>query len=245
VRLLTYNLHKGWSLLNREFVLERMRALIRSVDADVVFLQEVQGQHRVHAGRVRDWPEEPQFEFLADSIWPHFAYGRNAIYSAGHHGNAILSKFPFVEFENIDISNNRFERRGLLHGTIAVPGWSAPVHLLCLHLDLFESGRLRQLERLCARVEDQVPRDAALIVAGDFNDWRGSVGSRLVARMNLQEAHQTLHGRLARTFPSRWPLLHLDRIYLRGLKPISAACLDSPGWRVLSDHCPLLAEVEQ
>jgi endonuclease/exonuclease/phosphatase family metal-dependent hydrolase len=243
VRLLTYNLHKGWSLLNREFVLERMRSLIRTADAEVVFLQEVQGEHSGHAAALTEWPAEPQFEFLADSIWPHYAYGKNAIYSAGHHGNAILSKFPFVGFENIDISNSRFERRGLLHGTIDVPGWHASIHLVCLHLDLFEDGRRRQMERLCARVEEHVPADAPLIIAGDFNDWRGRLGNHLAKRLGLEEAHQRLHGRPARTFPSRWPLLQLDRIYLRGMQPVSATCLDGAAWRSLSDHCPLLAEV--
>jgi endonuclease/exonuclease/phosphatase family metal-dependent hydrolase len=244
VRLLTYNIHKGWSLLNRQFVLERMRLLIREAEADVVFLQEVQGEHRGHARSQRDWPAEPQFEFLADTLWPHFAYGRNALYDDGHHGNAILSRFPFVTHENIDVSNNRLERRGLLHGTIAAPGWREPLHLVCLHLDLFERGRRRQAERLCERVEQHVPRAAPLVIAGDFNDWRGTVGGLLERRLGLVDAHKTLHGGHARTFPSAFPLLRLDRIYLRGLRPRAAICPDGEQWRALSDHCPLLAEVE-
>lgn len=244
MRLLTYNIHKGWSLLNRQFVLERMRLLIREAEADVVFLQEVQGEHREHAQRHSDWPPQPQFEFLADTLWPHFAYGRNALYDAGHHGNAILSRFPFVAHNNIDVTNHRFEQRGLLHGVVDVPGLPQSLHLICLHLDLSERGRRRQTERICERVAEHVPNDAPLVIAGDFNDWRGSVGRTLELRLGLTDAHKAVHGHHARTFPSAFPLLRLDRIYLRGLRPRVAACPDGGQWRTLSDHCPLLAEVE-
>ena len=44
-----------------------------------------------------------QFEFLADSIWSHYAYGKNAIYQHGHHGNAILSELPFAISNNVDV----------------------------------------------------------------------------------------------------------------------------------------------
>jgi endonuclease/exonuclease/phosphatase family metal-dependent hydrolase len=138
VRILSYNIHKGLTPANRRFVLERMRTAIRSVDAEVVFLQEVQGEHRHHAARFVDWPVAGQCEYLADSIWPHHAYGRNALYDHGHHGNAILSKHPFASWENLDVSNNRFERRGLLHGVIRHPALAKDLHLICCHLDLFE-----------------------------------------------------------------------------------------------------------
>jgi endonuclease/exonuclease/phosphatase family metal-dependent hydrolase len=75
---------------------------VRKVGADVVFLQEVLGTH-AH-GKVEDWPEAPHYEFLADSIWPQFAYGRNMVYPKGHHGNAVMSKFPIVHFQNHDVS---------------------------------------------------------------------------------------------------------------------------------------------
>jgi endonuclease/exonuclease/phosphatase family metal-dependent hydrolase len=89
----------------------------------MVFLQEVQGLHERPRRAPRDWPEQPQHEFLAEGVWPHTAYGGNAIYDHGHHGNAILSRFPILASHNQDISEHRFERRGLLHTEIAVPGW--------------------------------------------------------------------------------------------------------------------------
>ena len=103
--VLTYNMHKGFSGDGRRnFVLPRMREALAASAADVVFLQEAQGEHRQHAVRVEQWPAASQFEFIADSLWPHHAYGKNALYDHGHHGNAILSCYPLLEWENVDVS---------------------------------------------------------------------------------------------------------------------------------------------
>jgi endonuclease/exonuclease/phosphatase family metal-dependent hydrolase len=175
LRILSYNIHKGLTVANRRFVLERMRTAIRSVDAEVVFLQEVQGEHRHHATKFADWPMDGQCEYLADSIWSHHAYGKNALYDHGHHGNAILSKHPFSAWENLDVSNNRWERRGLLHGVIRHPALQHDLHLICCHLDLFERGRKKQVQKLIDRIASAVPAECPLLVAGDFNDWRARV----------------------------------------------------------------------
>src|SRR4051794_12416043 len=98
LRVLTVNAHKGFAFFNRRFVLHDLRVAVRSVAADIVFLQEVHGAHAEHLKSVDKWPEAPQYEFLADQIWPQYAYGRNAVYPNGHHGNAILSKHPIREF---------------------------------------------------------------------------------------------------------------------------------------------------
>src|ERR1700745_327025 len=94
-RVLSYNIHKGFTARNRRFVLREIRDAVRGLDPDFVFLQEVLGEHQGRRLRVGcAWPEKPQFDVLADELWPHFAYGRNADYEDGHHGNAILSKVP-------------------------------------------------------------------------------------------------------------------------------------------------------
>jgi endonuclease/exonuclease/phosphatase family metal-dependent hydrolase len=80
----------------------------------VVFLQEVQGMHLRHAQRHADWPGQPQHEFLARDVWQQTAYGGNAIYDHGHHGNAILAATHPVPGQQ-DVSDHRFESRGLLH----------------------------------------------------------------------------------------------------------------------------------
>src|SRR5438132_888733 len=104
LRVLSYNIHKGFSSGRGKFVLNRIREALRTVHPDLVFLQEVLGHHELHSQKVENWPDQPQFEYLADQLWPHFAYGKNAVYTYGHHGNAILSKYPFSFYENIDIS---------------------------------------------------------------------------------------------------------------------------------------------
>ena len=92
LKLLTLNTHKGFDTFNRRFVLHELRDAVRSVSPDIVFLQEVIGVHARHARRHDNWPLLPQYEFLAESIWDSVAYGGNAMYRSGHHGNAVLSK---------------------------------------------------------------------------------------------------------------------------------------------------------
>jgi endonuclease/exonuclease/phosphatase family metal-dependent hydrolase len=240
LRALSYNIHKGFTIGNRRFILAQIRKALHAIDADLVFLQEVVGEHSTHAGRLSDWPRNSQFEYLAGQLWPHHVYGRNAIYDVGHHGNAILSKYAFVCWENLDISTNPIERRGLLHGVLDAPGQP---HVMCIHLDVHGYGRRIQVERICARIAQAVPAAAPLILAGDFNDWRQQSAKRLEEALGLIEVHKALHGRPARTFPCPWPLLRLDRIYVRGYAPVSASCLSGEPWTHLSDHAALVAEL--
>lgn len=104
LRVLTVNTHKGFTALNRRFILPELREAVRSTSADLVFLQEVVGEHERHSSRLNNWPQTSQYEFLADSMWSDFAYGRNAVYPDGHHGNALLSKYPIREYRNLDVS---------------------------------------------------------------------------------------------------------------------------------------------
>lgn len=53
---------------------------------------------------IENWPDTTHYEFLADTMWSDYAYGRNAVYPEGHHGNAVLSRFPIEYYENRDIS---------------------------------------------------------------------------------------------------------------------------------------------
>ncbi|WP_251962735.1 endonuclease/exonuclease/phosphatase family protein [Pseudomonas sp. Marseille-Q5299] len=239
LNVLTINVHKGFTALNRRFILPELREAVRATDADLVFLQEVHGSHEHHAVRHPAWPETPQYEFLADSMWPQFAYGRNAIYPHGDHGNALLSKFPIAEHRNLDVSIHGNEQRGLLHCRLEVPGHES-VHAVCVHLGLREAHRQRQVSLLFDLL-DSLPADAPVIVAGDFNDWRLKADAVLSQR--LVEAFGEHFGSPARSFPARLPLLRLDRIYLRNAKPGKAQVLSHYPWSHLSDHAPLAAEI--
>ncbi len=242
LRVLTVNTHKGFSSFNRRFILHELREAVRTVGADVVFLQEVQGSHRTHGERHAEYPQAPHYEFLADQIWSDFAYGRNAVYPLGDHGNAVLSKFPILSHVNRDVSVQGPERRGMLHCVLDLPHLGRKLHVVCVHLGLREGHRRHQLEILSKMLRDDVPEGAPLIVAGDFNDWRRRAHA-VLERCGLREVFHSANGASARSFPARFPLLQLDRIYVRnahGHKPI---VLHRHPWSRLSDHAPLAAEV--
>lgn len=243
LKVMTVNTHKGFTALNRKFILPELREAVRTVGADVVFLQEVLGTHSRHSRKIDNWPEAPHYEFLADTMWPQFAYGRNAVYPRGHHGNAVLSKFPIVHYRNHDISIVGPEKRGLLHCVLRLPARPIDVHAICAHLGLAETHRLQQLELLCHIVRDEVPADAPLIVAGDFNDWRGRAHEILAQGALLREVFVQANGSAARTFPARFPMLPLDRIYVRNASAHSPVVLPRKPWSHLSDHTPLVAEI--
>ncbi len=242
LKVLTYNIHKGFSPAKLRFHLPKMREALLAFDTDVVFLQEVQGEHKRQQKRVRAWPDETQLEFLAEQIWPHTAYGKNAIYDSGHHGNAILSKYPFIEWENINVSRVLRASRSLLHGIIQLPETSKPVHVICIHFGFFKSERELQMDRLHERIKAHIPEDEPLIIAGDFNDWRKAATDYLETKMGFQEVFKELHGEYAKTFPALKPTLQTDRIYFRNVALQSGQCLQTKPWRTLSDHLPLSAE---
>jgi len=243
LRIVSYNIHKGLSVGNRAFVLPAIRDALGPLEPDIVFLQEVLGQHDRHAERFQGWPTMPQCEFLAEGLWPHVAYGRNAVYSHGHHGNAILSRYPILSFENLDVSTNAFESRGILHAVIEVPGVRNPVHCMCVHLNMLRRGRELQLKHLCKRIVRSVPRHDPLLVAGDFNDWREDASDLLFDSIGLSEVFLDLQGEHPPTYPSRYPVLKLDRIYARGFEPLAGDVLRNAPWDALSDHSPLYAEL--
>lgn len=241
IRILTVNTHKGFSWLKRRFVLPELRDALRQAAPDLVFLQEVIGEHELYRMTQPLWPLQPHWQFLAESIWGYSAYGRNAVYTDGHHGNAMLSRFPIISHCNHDVSVGDVERRGLLHCVVRVPGVSAALHAVCVHLGLRAGQRRHQLRALCELARSGVPEDAPLVAAGDFNDWTERA-HRLLGSARLEEAFVRLRGRAARSFPARWPLLRLDRVYCRNLVPERLQVLSQRPWSHLSDHAALCVE---
>ncbi|MFP5405279.1 MAG: endonuclease/exonuclease/phosphatase family protein [Gammaproteobacteria bacterium] len=283
LRVATYNIHKG--VLRGAFGLRRierineLRTRLHSLNSDLVFLQEVQGHNERNLRRFEHWPSEPQEVFLSRSpgLQPTFqtAYGRNASYLHGHHGNALLSRYPIVGQENRDISDHALEKRGVLHCVVQVDG--RDVHCFVVHLGLFAGSRDRQLAALLEWIEGVIDPTAPLIVAGDFNDWRNRLSDPLCGGAGVTEVFDSyrprpqvaqravhfMHERLAdfgvsqvalpgvprmvrtaRTFPALAPWLRMDRIYQRGFRVRSAQVLRGLGWSRLSDHSPLVADLE-
>lgn len=211
ISLITYNIHKGFGVGAVRFLLPQMRAAIAELQPDFVFLQEVQGAHRRREKRIDTWPDTPQVEFIAENSWPHFIYGKNAVYQMGHHGNAILSKYPFLRFENINLSSMHRASRGILH-TQLVLDEQITLHLLCVHLGLFKAERAGQCKMLMSRISEAVPPDEPLLMAGDFNDWRNHLSEPLAAELGIEEAFYSVEGDYARSFPAIRPSLRVDRV---------------------------------
>lgn len=235
IRVLTLNAHQGFSALRRRHLLSKIRDGLRATGADLVFLQEVGGAHGAEVA-------PHQYEVLADQVWIQHAYGRNAVSTGGHHGNALLSKYAIMSWQNVDVSVGGSEPRGMLHCLLDVPCARKPLHAVCVHFGLRESHRQQQVGRLLHLIANAVPGDAPLVVAGDFNDWRGRAHRRLVHDTGLAEIHAAAHGCPARTFPAQLPCLRLDRIYVRNLRH-RVLHLPRRPWATLSDHAPLAAEV--
>ena len=238
--VLSMNLHKGLSPLHRHSTIYQLRQKMRAHYPDLLFLQELQQEHRGRVKRFAHWPLTELTHFLSEDFWRDWHYGKNVEYRDGHHGNAILSKHPQQKGNNYDISAYRFEGRGLLHSITNLDGIEKPIHCFCVHLALFERGRERQLELIIKHIEE-LTQGGPTIVAGDFNDWRNRVGAPMRAA-GFEEVFEALTGAPARTFPSVKPLLPMYRIYVRGFKIHSANILHE--WVKLSDHLGITAELE-
>ena len=129
LKLLTINVHKGVGLWRRP-ILKHLREAVAMVGADIVCLQEVRGGTPAAV---------PQYEALADGLWPQHAYGRNAAGPTSDHGNAVLSRWPILFTRNHDVTVPGDEARGLLHCVLALPGLAQDLQLICVHLGLRES----------------------------------------------------------------------------------------------------------
>ncbi len=278
IRVISYNIHKGRSATGGRESLADLRLGLYGLHPDLLFLQEVQGRNKSHIRL------DAQHESLAAALRMQVAYGCNAIRKKTNHGNALLSRFPIVDFENQDISDHRLEQRGLLHCTVIVN--NVKVHCLVVHLGLLAGGRKRQVHLLLERIQNLVPATEPILIAGDFNDWSNRLAPMFVEQLGLVEVfaaapqgtaeiyrlRQRLglmrqkiswlpgqarplipelglfgHARLTpppRTFPAVFPWLRLDRIYQRGFAVRKARVLHGLPWKRLSDHAPIVADLE-
>ena len=235
-RVATYNIHKGVQGVGpvRRLEIHNLGHAVEQLDADVVCLQEVRKLHRREERFFNRWPELPQAEFLCPEGY-QAVYQTNATTRHGEHGNALLSRWPVVSHGHEDMSDHRFEQRGLLHVEVQVE--RRTLHVIVLHLGLIAGSRVRQIEQLGLYIQREIPRTAAVMVAGDFNDW----GTKLRPVMNALGFRDFVGERIA-TYPSRLPLAQLDFVYSRGLKPVGLEVPKGRIWWRMSDHLPLIAE---
>ncbi|MCB1282678.1 MAG: hypothetical protein KDB18_14240, partial [Salinibacterium sp.] len=126
MRILSYNIRKakgGWRARTDS---HEIAVALRARRPDLVLCQEV-----FHA-RADDG--DHQSRALGDILEFEATYGRNAVYSRGHHGNATLTKYTIIASKNFDLSTNPIERRGLLWAQLEIDG--RPLHVFNTHLGL-------------------------------------------------------------------------------------------------------------
>ena len=230
LRVATYNIHRCRGLDGRTRP-QRIAAVLRTIDADVVALQEVVGAGPRGGGHAEElgamlgmgWVMAPARELR------------------GHQfGNAVLSRFPIMHHSEHDLSWKTCEPRRMQRVDVVVDGCT--LHLYNVHLGTAIFERRHQALRLASMVSDRHIAGPKLVL-GDFNEWmRGLATKMLSERLNSVDLRN--HLRRRRTYPGLFPILHLDHIYYAGRVEIVG--IELPRTRlslVASDHLPLVADV--
>jgi endonuclease/exonuclease/phosphatase family metal-dependent hydrolase len=226
LRIASYNVHKYTGLDFRKDP-ERIAAVIRSLDADIVSLQEV----------LTDTGAAPssQLRILAEMTGMHMAVAGPTMRKAdGQYGNAILSRFPITRVRLHDISLGAFEPRGIIDADIRVGDQT--VRVLATHFGLWPMERDRQAQRLLEILSENPAQP--LIVMGDMNCW--VPGSPVLRRLRERLGKPATR----RSYPAPLPLFPLDRIWIQA--PGYRLVEESPRSRlarIASDHLPMIATI--
>lgn len=243
IRVATWNIHKGVNGLRprRRLEIHNIGLAIDQFDADIICLQEVRKHHRTEARRFSQWPKLEQADFLAPLGYTP-VYQTNAITKHGEHGNALLTRWPVIKHQHEDMSDHRFEQRGLLHAELLIH--NRPVHVVVVHLGLIKASRNRQVMQLCSYLQREIPKNVPLIIAGDFNDWGSSCEAALRSEALQTFKTNPITSKRLRTYPARFPLIQFDYVFARHLQAINSVVPNGVHWARMSDHLPLIADFQ-
>ncbi len=242
-RLMTYNIQHGHVHLSQqpgdEIDLVRIANEIRSLNADLIVLNEVRGNSDGQADGYTS-----QAETIASLLGFHCVFGRSIyVRGVGPYGNAILSRYPILESRVIDIPDispvlPRFEHRSVLRAVIDLPGENGrrSFTVYGTHFGI-NPGEQEYAVRTILTHTAEEPFPYAL--AGDFNVTPDSPILRpLYEAMCATDELVPDHNRM--TFPSHLPTHKIDYIFAGGaVQPIAA---DSPRITA-SDHCPVWCDI--
>ncbi len=220
VRVMTWNVH-GALGRNRDFDIARVMHLVRSHQPDIVALQEIDS--RRGAGDF--------FAYLKGEFGGYGVDARSIATADGDYGQILLSRWNFLETETHDISFREREPRRAISVRIESP--QGQFRVIATHLGLSFRERNAQLRKLLTLVSGE---PEMTILLGDFNDWIWAGSVRNVLRKVLPG--RTRH----RTFPSRWPMLRLDRVYCKPGRALVGSFVDRQAAEI-SDHLPVIADV--
>jgi endonuclease/exonuclease/phosphatase family metal-dependent hydrolase len=222
IRVLTWNVH---GCVGRDGVRDpnRVARVLEAAQPDISALQEIDSRTRAAA-------HDP-FSYFGELFGWTTVSARTLTAKDGHYGHIVLSRWPIESLGEIDLSMRWSEPRKAIIGAIQVPG--ARVIVIAVHLGLLPFERRKQFARLRERIETIA--EGPLIVLGDFNDFPRRLNQHLLSRS------LAVTPPLA-TYPSRFPLLPLDRIcFSAPLDLVTAATLNDV--EHVSDHLPLVASL--
>ncbi|HWG41953.1 MAG TPA: endonuclease/exonuclease/phosphatase family protein [Gemmataceae bacterium] len=230
MRLLTYNIHKGVGS-DRRYRLERIIDVIQEQEPDLICLQEV--DRNVRRSRFHDQPA-----LIAENLGTAaHLYQLNVPKREGGYGNLILSRWPFRTQQQLSIRHRRCKPRGAQLVIVETP--QGPLHLVNWHLGLREKERHWQVLHLLSHRVFLEAAHLPTIIAGDYNDWRNTLGKHHFTGHNFQQATAPI--RRFRSFPSFLAMASLDKVFYRGgIHVRHAGIVRNRLARRASDHLPLV-----
>lgn len=243
IRVVTYNIHKCIGGVDRRYNLARIVDVIDHYQPDLILLQEVARFSRESSGVL-------QADSLGDALrLPHRIWIPNVrVQQARGYGNAILSRWPILDSDNINLTIGPKKRRSALYSRVRISlegnadskAHSRTFHLFNLHLGLSGIERRLQLKKLLSHDHfGRIPRTSPVVVAGDLNDVWGTLGRQVMRAAGFRGTD-----RKPQTFPAYAPVRPLDSLYVRGEVEIASLMSSRLALaRQASDHLPLVADL--
>ena len=223
----SYNIHKGVGLDRRRDP-DRILAVLREIDADVIALQEADRRFGTRASVI------PRQALDDHSPWKPVAPGMKPA-SIGWHGNVLLVRREIEVVDVAPVTLPMLEPRGAVCATLKVSGQL--VRVVGMHLDLSGLRRRHQVVAVCSHIATYAD-SAPAVLMGDMNEW-GARGGALTA---FDAGWRVLAP--GRSFPARRPIAQLDRIVATPEWSIDALGVHhSPLAAVASDHLPVFGHL--